>query len=41
MFKEQEHKKKINDIIDIKSNMNDKITYFTWNHLQKFYNLYD
>ena len=33
------HKENIDNIIDMKSCMNDKRTIFTWDHLQNFYNL--
>ena len=33
------HKENIDNIIDMKSCMNDKRTVFIWDHLQKFYNL--
>ena len=41
IFKQGEHKdqKGVEKIIQIKSSMNDKRTYFTWDHLQDFYNL--
>ena len=41
MFVKNEHKvtEGKNKIVDIKSSMNDRRTIFTWNHLQKFYNL--
>jgi hypothetical protein len=40
-FKLSEHKNnsKIDKIISIKYNMNDKRTMFNWDHLQNFYNL--
>lgn len=34
-------KEEINEILYIKSNMNDRRNFFIWNHLQKFYNLGD
>jgi hypothetical protein len=33
------HKNKIEEIISIKSGLNDARTNFTWDHLNKFYNL--
>lgn len=33
------HKSNIEDVLKIKSCMNDKRTIFTWDHLQNFYNL--
>ena len=41
LFKKGEHRQKegILKIISIKQEMNDRRTLFTWNHLNKFYNL--
>lgn len=41
IFKKMEHKKKegIEKIINIQKGMNDRRNIFTWNHLNKFYNL--
>ena len=41
MFSQGEHKSKsgIDEIVKIKYFMNDKRSAFTWDHLQKFYNL--
>jgi hypothetical protein len=33
------HESQIEEIISIKKCMNDSRTYFTWDHLNKFYNL--
>lgn len=40
-FVNKEHKIKYNEIVKIKSSMNDKRTFFTWDHLQNFYNLHN
>lgn len=40
-FENKEHKKKYNEIIQIKSSMNDRRTFFHWNHLKNFYNLHN
>ena len=41
LFNKGEHKTMLGKekIIEIKSNMNNKRTDFTWDHLQNFYNL--
>ena len=41
MFAQGQHRTQIgkNKIVEIKSNMNDRRTAFTWDHLQKFYSL--
>lgn len=33
------HKENMDYVLDIKHNMNNKRTFFTWNHIKKFYNL--
>jgi hypothetical protein len=33
------HKENINYVLNIKQNMNNKRTFFTWDHLKNFYNL--
>jgi len=38
-FKLNQHMSNVQQISDIKSNMNDKRTIFTWDHLQNFYKL--
>lgn len=40
-FENKEHKNKYNEIIQIKSSMNDRRTFFHWNHLKNFYNLHN
>nr|YP_025853.1 intronic ORF at intron 1 of nad5 [Moniliophthora perniciosa]AAQ74271.1 intronic ORF at intron 1 of nad5 [Moniliophthora perniciosa] len=40
-FVNKEHKIKYNEIVKIKSSMNDRRTFFTWDHLQNFYNLHN
>ena len=40
-FENKEHKKKYTEIIQIKSSMNDKRTFFHWNHLKNFYKLHN
>lgn len=41
MFKEKTHKKHLDLIIEIKSNMNNNRHNFVWNHLLNFYSLHD
>jgi hypothetical protein len=38
-FKLNQHMSNLQQISDIKSNMNDRRTIFTWDHLQNFYKL--
>jgi hypothetical protein len=40
-FINKEHKIKYNEIVKIKSSMNDRRTFFTWDHLQNFYDLHN
>ena len=40
-FEKKEHKIKYNEIIKIKSSMNDRRTVFHWNHLKNFYKLHN
>lgn len=40
-FENKEHKNKYNEIIQIKSTMNDRRTGFYWNHLKNFYKLHN
>jgi hypothetical protein len=40
-FENKEHKNKYNKIIQIKSSMNDRRTFFNWNHLKNFYKLHN
>lgn len=40
-FENKEHKNKYNEIIQIKSSMNDRRTFFHWNHLKNFYKLHN
>ena len=40
-FENKKHKLAITDIVIIKSAMNSKRTFFNWDHLQKFYNIYN
>ena len=40
-FENKEHKNKYNEIIKIKSSMNDRRTVFHWNHLKNFYKLHN
>ena len=40
-FENKEHKNKYNEIIQIKSSMNDRRTFFNWNHLKNFYKLHN
>ena len=40
-FENKEHKNKYNEIIQIKSSMNDRRTVFHWNHLKNFYKLHN
>ena len=40
-FERKEHKRLVTNIIKIKSDMNNKRTFFNWDHLQRFYNIYN
>ena len=40
-FEKKEHKNKYTEIIKIKSSMNDRRTFFHWNHLKNFYKLHN
>ena len=40
-FENKEHKNKYNEIIQIKSSMNVRRTFFHWNHIKNFYNLHN
>jgi len=40
-FENKEHRNKYNEIIQIKTSMNDRRTFFHWNHLKNFYKLHN
>jgi len=40
-FENKQHKIKYNEIVKNKSSMNDRRTFFCWNHLQNFYKLHN